>query len=360
MPAVHDDDAMADERGVSGAPQHRRDGSTTTQRASRRLCFALAGPREWRTLAVAAGVYGGWALAVVGHRALPTWAVVTLLAWSVAWHVSLQHETIHGHPFRDARVGHALGWPPLTLWLPYEAYRASHLAHHAADLTDPVDDPESYYVDATAFAERGALGRAVAVANRTLAFRLLVWSVLGIATFLAAGLRDVVTGRRPGARRTWAAHTVGAASVLTVAVGVAGVPLWEYLLGAVYGARVLNLVRSFAEHRWVPGDAPRSAMVDAGPLMRLLMLNLNLHLVHHESPGIAWYDLPAESRRTDAARRAAAGAGHYPGGYAEIARRYAFRPFCQAPHPAAGPAAGGGRRGRTPGRSSGRTTHAAA
>jgi fatty acid desaturase len=293
---------------------------------------ALADRREWRTLLVALGVYGGWVLAVASRRHVPAFVTVGLLAWTGAWHLSLQHETIHGHPFRDRRLGHALGWVPLTLWLPYEQYRVSHLAHHESDLTDPVDDPESYYLAPDEFARCHPVWRWIVVANRTLAFRLLVWAAVGTVSHLANGIGECLAGA-PRARRTWAAHPPGAAAVLTVAVAVAGVPLWQYVLGVVYGARVLNLVRSFAEHRWVPGDAPRTAMVDAGPVMRLLMLNVNLHLAHHEAPGIAWYDIPAEARRTDAARRAADGAGHYPGGYVEIARRYAFRPYCQATHP---------------------------
>ena len=35
---------------------------------------------------------------------------------------------------------------PLTLWLPYERYRHTHHVHHIdARLTDPLDDPESFY-----------------------------------------------------------------------------------------------------------------------------------------------------------------------------------------------------------------------
>ncbi len=292
----------------------------------------LVDRREWRTLAVAAGVYGGWFIALVAHRSMPAPAVVGLLAWTGAWHLSLQHETIHGHPFRNRRWDHALGWVPLTVWLPYELYRVSHLAHHASDLTNPADDPESYYLDPDDYAAHGRLGRWIAGANRTLAFRLLVWSAIGTVGFVVSGLRDVVAGRR-GARRTWAAHAVGAAAVLTVAVGVAGVPMWQYLLGAVYGARVLNLLRSFAEHRWVPGERSRSAMVEAGPLLSLLMLNVNLHITHHDHPGLAWYDLPAHAHGDDAARRAAAGAGYYPGGYAELVIRYAFRRFDEPAFP---------------------------
>ena len=292
----------------------------------------LVDRREWRTLAVAVGVYGGWFVAVAAHRLMPAPVVVGLLAWTGAWHLSLQHETIHGHPFRDRRWGHALGWVPLTVWLPYELYRVSHLAHHASDLTNPGDDPESYYLAPDDYARRRRVGRWIADANRTLAFRLVVWSAVGTVGFVVSGLRDIVAGR-PGARRTWAAHALGGAAVLTMAIGVAGLPTWQYLLGAVYGARVLNLLRSFAEHRWVPGGDSRSAMVEAAPLMGLLMLNVNLHVTHHERPGLAWYDLPNEARRTDAARRAAEGAGYYPGGYIELLRRYGVRRFDEPAYP---------------------------
>ena len=39
-----------------------------------------------------------------------------------------------------------IGCWPLSLWLPYSIYRSTHLAHHRDEnLTDPLEDPESYY-----------------------------------------------------------------------------------------------------------------------------------------------------------------------------------------------------------------------
>jgi fatty acid desaturase len=120
--------------------------------------------------------------------------------------------------------------------------------------------------------------------------------------------------------------------VVVAAVEASGMPWWLYVLGAVYGGRVLNLVRSFPEHRWVPGGE-RTAMVEAGPVMRLLMLNVNLHLAHHDEPWQPWYRIPEVAARTGAAERAEAGAGRYRGGYAEVVRRYAFRPLDPPCHP---------------------------
>jgi len=62
-------------------------------------------------------------------------------AWLVAWHSSLQHELLHGHPTPWQGVNRAIGLIQLSLWLPYDVYRASHLAHHQDEtLTNPQHD----------------------------------------------------------------------------------------------------------------------------------------------------------------------------------------------------------------------------
>jgi fatty acid desaturase len=69
-----------------------------------------------------------------------------LLIWFTAWYMSLQHELIHGHPTSRPWFNQLLGTLPLAVWYPYGLYRDSHLAHHHHHLlTQPVDDPESYY-----------------------------------------------------------------------------------------------------------------------------------------------------------------------------------------------------------------------
>ncbi len=79
-------------------------------------------------------------------RDLPWWALAPLGAWIIAWQMNLQHEVIHGHPTPWRTVNEALGVWPLSLWLPYRIYRETHMRHHQdANLTDPFEDPESYY-----------------------------------------------------------------------------------------------------------------------------------------------------------------------------------------------------------------------
>lgn len=287
---------------------------------------------EWPTLVVAAGVYGGWAAVTLAHAALPGWATVALLAWLCAWHGSLRHEAIHGHPFADRRRGDALAWAPLLLWLPYADYRSIHLRHHASPaLTDPLDDPESFYVAERHWAAAGPVRRGLLTANRTLLGRLAIGPALVLAAYLRTAAVAVWRGEGR-ARRTWAGHLAGVALVVAWVVGFCRLPLGLYLLGAVYGATSLTLLRSFAEHRFVPGDASRSAVVEAGPLLALLFLNNNLHEAHHARPGLAWYRLPALARARSSAARAAAGAGAWAG-YAPLARRHLLRPLDGPVHP---------------------------
>jgi fatty acid desaturase len=65
------------------------------------------------------------------------------------------------------------------------------------------------------------------------------------------------------------------------------------------------------------------AIVESGPLMSALYLNNNLHYLHHQAPGLAWYRLPAQWR---AAREQVLtdNGGYRFSGYWEVIRRYAF------------------------------------
>ena len=73
---------------------------------------------EWRTVAVIIAVYVG-TIAVAGyHERLGGWLTVLLLAWFGAWHLSMQHELLHGHPFSKSWMNDAVASVPLTLWIP--------------------------------------------------------------------------------------------------------------------------------------------------------------------------------------------------------------------------------------------------
>ncbi len=286
---------------------------------------------EWRTVAVAVAVHGLWLAAMALHDVTPWPLTVLALGVAAAWHGSLQHETIHGHPFQSQRLNALVGSLPVSLHLPYLVYRRYHWEHHdCPELTDPTDDSESFYVTAERWESMGRLGRAFVVAHQTLLGRLVLGPPRYVSGVLANQAKEIWRGDRELAR-WWAAHAVAAVALATFVVAVMGVPLWQYLLGATYLGTALTLMRSFCEHRWVEG-ATRSAVVRSGRFFSMLYLYNNLHHVHHADPGVPWYRLSAHAENTGGCEEARAGAGLYRG-YLELARRFLVRPFDHPVHP---------------------------
>lgn len=284
---------------------------------------------EWPTLLVAVAIHGGWAAILIVWQAIGLWAAIALLAVLIAWHGSLQHEVLHGHPTRLRGVNDAIGSVPLALWLPYQRYRTLHLRHHRDPLlTDPVEDPESQYLTGTRWAALPPVLRFLFRANRTFLGRMLLGPALAWSGFWKEEAVGLARGDRER-RLAWALHLPGVAAVLLWVVAC-GMPLWAYIV-ACYLGTALSMVRSFAEHRAGP-EGLRTAVVESGPFFSLLFLNNNLHVAHHARPGLAWYRLPRYARAIGASRIAAAGAGLWDG-YGALAWRHLLRPFDRIVHP---------------------------
>jgi len=278
---------------------------------------------EWPTVALALGIYGGWGVLTWWHDEIPTSLSIALGAWLVAWQSSLQHEVIHGHPTRHRWLNDAIGRPALWLWIPFDRYRAMHLAHHRDEwLTDPIDDPESAYVTADAWASLGRTGRVLLLSQRTLAGRLLLGPIWSLVAFWRGEAR-LLAADAPGVRRAWLLHLPAAALVLGWTLAIAGVPAW-WLAACSFAGTSLAMIRSFAEHRPAREPDHRTAVVEGAPLLGLLFLNNNLHVVHHARPGVPWYRLPRLFRTQREAWLERNGGLVYRG-YAEIAARYLFR-----------------------------------
>jgi fatty acid desaturase len=293
---------------------------------------------EWPTVALGAVVLVGYLLVTWFHRSIPTPLFVFGLAWLTAWWSSFQHELLHGHPFRSAALNDRIGLVSFALWIPFDLYKELHLRHHRNEwLTDPFEDPESYYRSGPEWAAMPAWRQRMWWINRTLLGRLAIGPWLSIGGFLASSARNVVADVSR-ARRAWIRHVVVLVPVLLWVFGVCGVPVWQYLLGGVWMATSLMKLRSFAEHCWEPGDLSRTAMVHAELPFGMLYLNNNLHHTHHAQPGVAWYRLPALAAELGSDAIAAPGAGVYRG-YRDVARRYLVQPLCLPVHPAAPEAA---------------------
>jgi fatty acid desaturase len=282
---------------------------------------------EWPTVAVAGCIGAGLVGVVLFHRRVPVGITVAWLAILGAWYGSLQHEVIHGHPTRWRMVNLALASAPLALVVPFWVYRDTHLVHHIDEnLTNPLLDPESYYIAPSTWQQANPLHRWLLRSRRTLLGRMVfgpIVTAFGVARYVC---RD---GSMRGRLRVVRA-ICGSVLVLAV-VRASGIPVWMYVLGFGYLGQSLSLVRSFAEHRAVP-TGERAAIVTSNVFWRVLFLNNNFHLTHHRYPAVSWFRIPALHRSLNSDLDAAAGAGLYRG-YGEIARRYLVRPFCQPVNP---------------------------
>lgn len=274
---------------------------------------------------VAATIYVGWLLATYCHAAIPDPVLAILGAWLIAWHGSLQHETIHGHPTRSPRINAAIGFPPLALWLPYSIYRRSHVAHHSSkSITHPAHDPESRYVDRHA----GAAALAARL-QAPLLGRVLFGPPVTIARLVVEEFRRITVNPLAVAR-DWVPH-LGAVALVVAWLAWTGFGLGRYVLLLVYPGMALTLLRPFVEHRADLQTPGRAATVERGGVLALLYLNNNLHAAHHDRPDLAWYRLPAHHRRHRV--RLAPDVQAIYRGYGVIFRRFALRRHDVLVHP---------------------------
>lgn len=284
---------------------------------------------EWPTVALAASIYGLWFAATYFHRHLPLWALTMIGAWTVAWHMSLQHEVIHGHPTRRRAVNDFIGQWPLALWLPYETYRRTHLQHHHdARLTDPLDDPESYYWTEAQWRGLGRVSAAIVRAQSTLLGRVTIGPAWAICRFWSGEIKAILAGDRREfaiARR----HLLELAVVCAWVFGVCRMPFWTYVLCFAYAGTGLALIRSFAEHRAESAVERRTAIVEGSWILGPLFLFNNLHLAHHLRGSMPWYELPRWYRLNRAALIERNGGLVYRT-YFDVARRYLLRPHDSA------------------------------
>lgn len=277
-------------------------------------------------------IYVAWGLATWFHDAIPLWALAPLGAVIIAWHGSFQHEAVHDNFSSRHWLNDLIAYPPLMLWLPYPIYRRTHRAHHNINiLTDPRQDPESYYVDQATWEHLPTISRHLLTWHNTLAGRLLLGPFLVIGQFLIAEARALLSGdhRHLG---NWLLHLPTAALVI-LWLAFVDMPISTYVGCFVLPGLSLTLIRSFAEHKAAHTPQERTAIVEAGTFFSLLFLNNNLHFAHHRRPDLPWQTLPAYYRRHRETLLKENGGLYYAGGYREIAKRFLLRPVDKPAHP---------------------------
>lgn len=289
-------------------------------------------PIEWPTWLLIATIYGGWAGTVLAYRQMPPWLAHTLLVLLSAWHLSLQHELLHGHPTRSKSINRLFGLLPLSVWFPFDIYRDSHLSHHRDKLlTTPGVDPEANYLTSGHYRRLSRLHQVLRLALRTTLGRFL----LGPATAIYALTKDTAQDFLRGDWRylgTWALHMPLLVLLLWWMQAEAGISPLYYLAGVAYPALGLAMLRSFYEHRPASKVAHRTVINEAALPWRLLYLNNNYHAVHHDLPNLAWYRIPA-AYRADAAGFAQRNQGFVLPGYTAFLLKHAVKPVDSPEHP---------------------------
>ncbi len=294
---------------------------------------------QWPTLAMLVVCYLGIGLVTLGASGLAeatghaavVWVAVPVLSVFFALHSSLQHELLHGNPFRKQWLNDAFGFPAVGFFVPYERFKTTHLAHHIDEnLTDPHDDPESQYMDPIVWQRLSDWLRRVYRINNTLAGRMIIGPVIGMLSFYRADIIAMLHGDRDIVR----AYLLHLAGIVIAAVWFIGVAQWSIAawLLASYGALSILRIRTYLEHRANESVLARTAIVDDRHFLGWLFLFNNLHAVHHKHSRLPWYELPGyyEKHKTHFNNLN----GHYfYSNYLQVFRQYFVRPKDPVPHP---------------------------
>jgi fatty acid desaturase len=249
----------------------------------------------------------------------------------VAFHSSLQHEALHGHPSGNAVFNEVLVFPAVGLLIPYRRFRDLHLAHHHDEiLTDPYDDPESNFLDPDVWAKMSMPERKIRQFNNVLLGRILLGPLLSMIAMVKGDIA-AVKAREDGVRLAWFLHVLGLVPVIWWLVTYGAMPFWIYFLAAYLGFGLLK-IRTYLEHRVHEKARGRSVIItDRGPLS-WLFLNNNYHVVHHSHPNAPWYRL-AGLFKSDPEKYLKRNEGYYYSSYGVIFRKYFFRAKDPVPHP---------------------------
>jgi fatty acid desaturase len=313
---------------LNGKPSRSRLSIVLTPTSGRSWFEFYDGP----TMLVAMAIYAGWFSLLALQAYLPWWVSVPLAGYVVQWHFSLQHEAIHGMRKLPKWLRHAIVWPPIGIWFPFEIYRRSHSLHHRNHhLTHPKEDTESYYHDEEDWEDYGHLSKWLLIVNQTLLGRMLIGPFLRTPMFLLKEIRKMVSGDLTDAG-LWLRHSVGVLLILSLVTMVFEVSFAQYAAEFVYPGIALGMMRSFTEHRWGEQASDRTAVVESNWVFGLLFLWNNLHVVHHAFPTLPWWRVPGVWRQHRETIQAY-NHGFVFRGYGEIARRWLVTPNFIPVHP---------------------------
>ena len=242
-------------------------------------------------------------------------AMLALLHLYLIMHEAL-HYSVSNTSFYNEFVGHICGW---IIGLPFLPRRRSHLGHHAWT-AHPSRDPEN----------RKMISKFSVMTEREARMLEFIWRhwipMIAFNHFVSHWVSPFQRGNTRAQRaksNTELAfailYLIGYAAVGTLAyyAGVFGnlvafvVILWVALLVAV---ELVNLPHH-AEVRLLPHDAARPPFWEQDVVSHScahlpiwshwVILNFNLHVVHHAYPWLPWHALPRAQRLVDAVQSTA-------------------------------------------------------
>lgn len=287
-----------------------------------RLNLALAG------LLAAANLFLFFGLPLLVMQDMRWSLLLPLLVLTTPSLWSLIHEAIHGilHPGQKAndRIGRLLG---VLFGSPFRLLRLGHLMHHRfnrteLDRTEVVADREAGGLRAGLFFYLRLMGglylaEAAASAAALLPRPLVAHAIA--ATFGAEGadgrsMRQAANRHllEPGALRDLRLDGLAICVLYAAAFALWG-PAWWILALAVLGRAFLISFFDNAYHYGTPlDDVLFSYNLRLPEPLAAVMLNFNLHAVHHRHPTLPWTALPPVFRDS--------GPG-YEGGFLAVAAR---------------------------------------
>lgn len=243
----------------------------------------------------------GWLLAPV--------ALLTNFFWA------LHHEAIHGGFHHDRRRNLLAGrFMAILLGSSFHVLRFGHLMHHRYN-RNPTDRPDAYDPAATpkakarlAFLANLVFGLYLAELAVPIACwlpRPLIRRIVGrvyrgedpaLQAIRLAAHRLFLEPRRLAIIRTDALFAAALIGLSALAFG----PYWPMLAAFLIARAVLISVLDNVYHFGTPIDRPDFARNLALPRpLQLLILNMNLHRVHHVRPALPWWALPAQLRASN-------------------------------------------------------------
>ena len=289
---------------------------------------------EYPTLGLILLSYASWILLVLFGHYLPVIVWTLVFALNVTLFLSITHEVVHGHPTSKAFINRLLILFPIGWIFPYERFKDTHIQHHETDeLTDPFDDPESWYHPKSSFESMNQLVRTIFTFNNTILGRMLIGPAISMAKFYISEIQQIVFNKniRWYLLRVWSLHLVLCVALVVFISAYSSIPFWMYLAASYFGLSVLS-IRTYLEHQARDEHAERTVIIEKCCPLAFLFLYNNLHAVHHDKPGIAWYELPAFYRKNRATFKNLN--KHYIyASYGEIFKKYFLTPKEKIAHP---------------------------